>query len=276
MKNIHPSAIIHPGAELEDDVEVGAYSIVGPTVKIGAATRIMPHVFLDGRTTIGSHCTIFPFASIGTQTQDLKFKGGTTFVEIGDHTTLREYVTVNSGTNEGDVTRVGSRCHIMAYSHIAHQCTIGNDVIMSNAGTLAGHVTVEDFTIIGGLCGIHQFVRMGRMCIIGGCSKTTQDIPPYMMADGNPARIHGLNSVGLQRRNVPEKAQRALKEAYKILYRQQLVTHKALDKIRAEITSCPEVEYLVTFIEASPRGIARERLANQEQEALKIQTVGKT
>lgn len=257
MTTIHPTAIVNTGAEIDEDVEIGAYSIVGEHVKIGRATRIMPHVFLDGWTTIGEGCTIFPFASIGSQTQDLKYKGAVTFVEIGDKTTLREYVTVNAGTNEGDVTRVGARCHIMAYSHVAHQCIVGNGVIISNAGTLAGHVIVEDNAVIGGLCGIHQFVRIGRLCIIGGCSKTTQDIPPFMMADGNPAIIHGLNTIGLQRHGLPEAIRHTLKEAYRILYRENLTTRIAIEKMKLELTACPELDHLIAFVSSSERGITR-------------------
>jgi len=257
MTDIHPTAIVDAGAELDEDVKIGPYSIIGAHVKIGHGTKIMGHVYLDGWTTIGAGCTIFPFASIGTQTQDLKFKGAVTFVEIGDNTTLREYVTVNSGTNEGDVTRVGARCHILAYNHIAHQCLIGNDVIMSNACQLAGHIIVEDCVIFGGMCGVHQFVRIGRMCFIGGCSKATQDIPPFMMADGNPLIIHGLNIVGLQRHNVPDETRRILKEAYRIIYRQNLTAQQALETIKKELPVCPELEHLTAFIASSKRGIAR-------------------
>jgi len=257
MIDIHPTAIVDAGAELDEGVKIGPYSIIGAHVKIGKGAKIMGHVYLDGWTTIGPDCTIFPFASIGTQTQDLKYKGAVTFVEIGEHTTLREYVTVNSGTNEGDVTRVGARCHIMAYSHVAHQCLVGNNVIISNAGTLAGHVIVEDYAVIGGLCGIHQFVRIGRMCIIGGCSKATQDIPPYMIADGNPATIHGLNMVGIQRHNVPEEARRILKDAHRIIFRQNLTVNQALETIKKELPSCPELEHLTSFIASSERGITR-------------------
>lgn len=253
---IHTTAIIAPGAQLGVDVEIGAYSVVGPHVKIGDRTCVMPHVFLDGRTTIGSGCVIFPFASIGTQTQDLKFKGDITYVEIGDQTTLREYVTVNAGTNEGDVTRVGFRCHIMAYTHVAHQCLIGNDVIISNATHLAGHVIVEDAAGIGGLCGINQFIRIGTMSFVGAYSKVTQDISPYMLADGNPATARGINIIGLQRRSVPEETRKLLKNAYKILYRQNLTTKQALEQIQA-MPACPERDRLVTFVAASKRGIAR-------------------
>ncbi|MCX6993276.1 MAG: acyl-ACP--UDP-N-acetylglucosamine O-acyltransferase [Kiritimatiellaeota bacterium] len=257
MPTIHPTAIVDPGAELDEGVEIGAYSIVGAHVKIGRATRIMPHVFLDGWTTIGEGCTVFPFASIGTQTQDLKYKGAVTFVEIGDHTTLREYVTVNSGTNEGDVTRVGSGCHICAYCHVAHQCLVGNNVIMSNATNLAGHVIVEDDAVFGGMGGVHQFVRIGKLCMVGACAKATQDIPPFMMADGNPATIHGLNTIGLQRHNVTESVRRTLKEACRILYRENLTTRAALEKMKTELTLCPELNHLIAFVSESERGIAR-------------------
>ena len=257
MIDIHPTAIVDAGAELDEGVKIGPYSIIGAHVKIGKGAKIMGHVYLDGWTTIGPDCTIFPFASIGTQTQDLKYKGAVTFVEIGEHTTLREYVTVNSGTNEGDVTRVGARCHIMTSAHIAHQCIVGNDVIISNLGTLAGHVIVEDFAIIGGMGGVHQFVRLGRMCFLGACSKATQDIPPYMIADGNPATIHGLNTEGLRRRKVPEESQNILKKAQRIIFRQNLTVHQALEMIKKELSSCPELEHLAAFIASSERGITR-------------------
>lgn len=257
MTEIHPTAIIVPGAELDENVKIGPYSIIGEHVKISEGTKIMGHVYLDGWTTIGPQCTIFPFASIGTQTQDLKYKGGVTFVEIGERTTLREYVTVNSGTNEGDVTRVGARCHILAYNHIGHQCLIGNDVIMSNACQIAGHVIVEDGAGLAGMVGVHQFVRIGRMCYVGGCSKATQDIPPFMLADGNPVTIHGLNIVGLQRHNVPEESQNILKKAHRIIFRQNLTVPQALEKIKNELPSCPELEHLTAFIASSTRGIAR-------------------
>jgi UDP-N-acetylglucosamine acyltransferase len=257
MTDIHPTVIIDAGAELDENVQIGPYSIIGKHVKIGHGAKIMGHVYLDGWTTIGPDCTIFPFASIGTQTQDLKYKGGVTFVEIGERTTLREYVTVNSGTNEGDVTRVGARCHILAYNHIGHQCLIGNDVIMSNACQIAGHVIIEDGAGLGGMVGVHQFVRIGRMCYLGGCSKATQDIPPFMLADGAPATIHGLNSTGMQRHNVPEESQNILKKAHRIIFRQNLTVNQALETIKKELPSCPELEHLTSFITSSKRGITR-------------------
>ncbi|MFH0881077.1 MAG: acyl-ACP--UDP-N-acetylglucosamine O-acyltransferase [Lentisphaerota bacterium] len=257
MTDIHSTAIVDPGAELGDSVVVGPYCIVGPHVKLGEGTRLMSHVCVDGWTTMGRECTVFPFAHIGGQTQDLKFKGGAPRLEVGDRTTLRECVTLNTATNDGDVTRVGSGCHIMAYAHVAHDCVVGNHVIMANGVALAGHVTVEDDAIIGGLSGAHQFVRIGRMSIMGGCTKAVKDVPPFMMADGNPLEIHSPNTVGLERHGISEEVQRQLKEAYKMLYRQKLSTRQALEKIEAELAMSPEMLYLVNFIKGSERGITK-------------------
>lgn len=257
MAKIHPTAVVEAGAQLDADVEVGAYCVVGPHVRIAGNTRLMPHAVVDGWTTVGKSCILFPFASVGSQTQDLKFKGGAPRVEIGDRTTLRECVTVNAATNDGDVTRIGSDCYIMAYAHVAHDCTIGNGVILANSVAPAGHVTIEDQAIIGGLCGIHQFVRIGRLSIIGGCSKVTQDVPPFMMADGHPLEVHGINSVGLKRKGIAESVQSLLKRAYRILYREDLATRRALERIEAEIEQVPEIQHLVAFVRASERGITR-------------------
>ena len=257
MTNVHPTAVVHPGAELAEGVEIGPYSIVGPHARIGAGTRLVAHVFVDGWTAIGAQCIIFPFASVGTQTQDLKYKGGQPRVEIGDRTTLREFVTVNAATNDGDLTRVGNDCHIMAYAHVAHDCVVGNGVIMANSANLAGHVIVEDMVGIGGLCGVHQFVRLGRLSYIGGCSKVTQDIPPFMIADGSPLSIHTINSVGLKRRGVTDDAQGLLKKCYRILYRENLSVSQAVEKIEKEVQQVPEVQYLVSFIKNSTRGITK-------------------
>jgi UDP-N-acetylglucosamine acyltransferase len=217
----------------------------------------MAHVVVDGRTRIGAGCTLFPFACIGTQTQDLKFKGAKTAVEIGEGTTLREYVTVNAGTNEGEVTRVGAGCHIMAYCHVAHACSVGNRVIMANCATLAGEVTVEDEAILGGLTGVHQFCRVGRLCMVGGLSKITQDCAPFMIVDGNPAAVRALNVVGLKRHAVPDAAVEALKKAHRWLYRADLSTSQALERVRADVEPCPEVDALLRFIESSDRGIVK-------------------
>ncbi len=257
MSKIHPTAVVAPESDLAHDVEIGAYSIIGAGVKIGDGTRVMTHACIDGDTTLGAGCTVFPFASLGTQSQDLKYRGGHTRVEIGDRTTIREYVTINSATNEGDVTRVGSGCHIMAYAHVAHDCRVGDGVIIANCGTLAGHVTLEDQVIVGGLCGVHQFVRIGRLSIIGGCSKVTQDIPPFMMADGHPLAVHGINLVGLKRRDIAPDRIHVLKQAYRILYREGLSTSRALEKLESELEKSDEIDHIIKFIKTTSRGIVK-------------------
>ena len=259
MSLIHPTAVIDSHAQIETDVQVGPYCVVGHDVSIASGTKLMSHVVLDGWTSIGKQCTIFPFASVGTQTQDLKYRGAKTHVKIGERTTIREYVTVNSGTTEEESTTVGNGCHIMAYSHIAHGCIVGNEVIMANCATLAGHIIVQDQAIIGGLSAVHQFTRIGRLCMIGGCTRVSQDCPPFTMVVGNPGLARGLNRVGMKRRNMSADAMRTMKEAYRILYRQALPTRRAVETIRTQLTMCPELEMLLTFIEGSKRGIVRAR-----------------
>lgn len=257
MTRIHPSAVVQEGAELGVDVEVGAYAVIGSHVRIGDRSKIMPQVFLDGHTALGPECTVFPFASVGSQTQDLKYRGGTTYVEIGARTTVREYVTINSGTADGEVTKVGDGCLIMAYCHVAHGSKVGNRVIMANGASLSGDVLVEDDVTIGGMTGVHQFTRLGRFAMIGGMSRITQDVPPYMLVEGNPAAVHGINSVKLQRMNVPAEMQSLVKKVFRIIYRDGLSTRQALEKIRAEVPMTPEVESIVKFIESSERGILK-------------------
>lgn len=257
MTKIHPSAIVHEGAQLGVDVEVGPYTVIGPDVKIGDRSTIMSQVFLDGHTTLGPECVVFPFASIGSKTQDLKYKGGITYVEIGSRTTLREYVTVNSGTADGEATKVGSDTLIMAYCHVAHGCKVGDRVIMANQASLAGDVLVEDDAILGGMTGVHQFCRIGGYAMVGGMVKVTQDVPPFMLVDGMPAAVFGINSVKLQRLNVAAETQSLLKKAYKILYRDGLSTRQALEKMKAEMAMVPELERLIKFIETSQRGIIK-------------------
>lgn len=257
MTDIHSTAVISEGAQLGVDVSVGAYSVIGPHVRIGDGTSIGPHVVLDGHTSIGTECTIFPFACLGTRSQDLKFKGDTTYVEIGDKTTLREYVTVNSGTSEGEVTRVGQNCFLMAYCHVAHACKVGDGVIMANCATLAGEVTVEAGAVLGGLSAVHQFCRIGAMTMVGGCTKIVKDCPPFMMVDGNPAAVRGLNVIGLKRRDVPGDTIRALKESYRLIYRSTLTTAQAVEKIAAEYDEHDKVQQLLDFIGSSKRGITK-------------------
>lgn len=254
---IHPTAIVDSSASLGEGVSVGPYSVIGPHVEIGAHTRVMAHAYLDGHMRLGSNCTIFPFASLGTQTQDLKYRGGTAYVEIGDRTVIREYVTVNSGTEEGEVTRVGNECLLMAYSHVAHGCTVGNEVILANCGTLAGHVVMEDHSILGGLSAVHQFVRIGRLSIIGGCSKITQDCPPFMTIDGHPAKVRGVNRVGLQRHGFNEDSMKCLKAAYRILYREGKSVTQAVENLREELGTDAEIGELIEFISHSERGIIK-------------------
>lgn len=257
MNSLHPTAVIHPKAGVGADCVIGPYCIIGENVTLGARCHLHSHVVIDGHTSLGDENEIFPFASIGLKTQDLKWKGGITRTQIGGHNTFREYVTIHSATSDGEVTTVGSHNHILAYSHIAHNVTLGNHIIMSNVATLAGHITVEDHAIIGGLAAVHQFCRIGKMAIIGGCSKVTQDIPPYMVADGNPAEVRMTNKVGLERNNISKEAQSALKQAYKILFREGLSTPNALTKIEADLPALPEIQHLVKFIRESERGISK-------------------
>lgn len=257
MASIHPTAIVDPKAEIGANVEIGPYSIVGPQVCIGRGTRLISHVNVDGNTAIGERCTVYPFASLGTKTQDLKYKGGNPGVVIGDNTTIREYVTVNAATYDGDYTRIGNRCFIMAYAHVAHDCDVRDEVIMANCATLAGHIVVEEQAIIGGLTAVHQFVRLGHLSIMGGCSKVIKDVPPYMMADGHPLEVKGLNSVGLKRHNVPPEHRKILKQVYRILYRQELTTAQADERIKKEVEPIDEVEDILAFIEKTDRGITK-------------------
>jgi UDP-N-acetylglucosamine acyltransferase len=254
---IHPTAVVHPKAQIGPDCEIGPYCVVGEHVVIGARCRLHSHVVIDGHTRLGEGNRIFPFASIGLQTQDLKWKGGLTHTEIGDHNTFREYVTVHSATGEGEATVVGSNNHILAYSHVAHNVVLGDHVIMSNVATLAGHVVVEDYAVVGGLAAIHQFCRIGKMSIVGGCSKVVQDVPPYMLADGNPAETRTVNKVGMERNGVSEEAQSALRQAFKILFRERLTIPNALARIEQDLSPLPEVQHLVSFVRRSERGISK-------------------
>ena len=253
---IHPSAIIHPNAKIGAGCEIGPFCVIGEHVTLGDKCKLHSHIVVDGHTTLGRENEIFPFASIGLKTQDLKWKGGVTRTEIGDHNTFREYVTIHSATSDGNATRVGSHNHILAYSHIAHDCVIGSHIIMSNCATLAGHVTVEDHAVIS-ISAIHQFCRIGKFAMIGGCSKVVQDVPPFMIADGNPAETRTINKVGMERHGISDEAQNALKQAYKILFREGLSIPNALIKIESELPKLPEVLHLVQFVRASERGISK-------------------
>ena len=255
--SIHPTAIIHPGAKIGANCLIGPYCVIGEQVELGANCVLHSHVVIDGHTRLGSGNNIYPFASIGLKTQDLKWKGGVTRTEIGDNNCFREYVTIHSATNDGDATVVGSRNNILAYCHVAHDCQLGNDIIMSNVATLAGHVTVGDRAVIGGLAAIHQFCRIGKFSMIGGCSKVVQDIPPFMIGDGNPAETRTINKVGMERHGISEEAAAAMKSAYKILFREGLNIPNACTKIEAELPQVPEIKHLVEFVRSSERGISK-------------------
>ncbi len=254
---IHPTAIIDPACDIASDAHIGPYCVIGPGVTIGPGTMLQHHVTVMGPSQIGSRNVFFAYASIGQKTQDLKYTGEPTHLEIGDDNTFREFCTVNRGTLPGTKTIIGNGGNFLAYSHIAHDCTVGDKVIFSNNGTLAGHVEVGDHAVIGGLTAIHQFCRIGRHAITGGCSKIVQDVPPFFIADGNPAEIRGINQVGLERAEFSAETIRALREAYRILYRGKLNVKESVSLIRVEFSSIPEIAELCAFIESSQRGIIR-------------------
>ena len=255
---IHPTAIVSPEARLADDVEVGPYTIIASDVNIGKGTVIGPHTMIDEHTDIGENCRIFQFCSIGAPPQDLKYDGEPTRVIIGNHNTIREFVTIHrSTTADIGVTIIGDHNLIMAYCHIAHNCKLGSHIIMSNVATLAGHIHVEDFAIISGLTGVHQFTKIGAHAFIGGASGVTKDVPPYTLANGNHARLFGLNIIGLQRRNFPEKNIKALRDAYRIIFRSDLLLDVALEKASKELEDLPEVRHFIQFIKESQRGVCR-------------------
>jgi UDP-N-acetylglucosamine acyltransferase len=261
---VHPTAIVHPSAKLGADCVVGPYCVLGEHVELGDGCKLHSHVVIDGHTRLGKGNEVFPFASLGLKTQDLKWKGGVTRVEIGDHNTFREGVTIHSATDDGGVTRVGSHNNLLAYTHIAHDCVVGNHVIMSNVASLAGHVLLEDHVIIGGLTAVHQFCRVGKFAMIGGCARVPQDIPPFMLAEGSPAYARTINKVGLERHGVSEAAQAALRQAYKLIFREGLTLTNALSRVETELPPLPEVQHLVNFIRGSQRGIARSRTRSGE------------
>lgn len=255
---LHPTAVVAPGAQIGQDCVIGPYCVIGPHAVLGDGCHLHSHVVVDGHTRIGPGGEIFPFACIGGRTQDLKFRGGDAFVEIGARTTLREYVTVHSATEAGGRTTVGDDCHILAYCHIAHNCVVGSRIIMSNSTHLAGHVTVEDGAVFGGMGGVHQFVRIGSLAMLGATGKAVQDIAPFCLADGNPAEPVTINRVGLQRNGRGEDAIQAVDQAYRILFRSNLLLEAAVARLQAELSQVPDVRHLIDFCLAkSARGLAR-------------------
>src|SRR6266702_4560882 len=254
---IHPTAIVDPGAEIGAGTIVGPYCVIGANVVIGANCWLQHHVTLQGPMHAGAQNKFYAYCSIGQQTQDLKYAGEPTYLEIGDENTFREFVTVNRSTTGEGKTRIGSGGNFLAYSHIGHDCSVGNGVVFSNNGTLAGHVEVGDHAVMGGLTAVHQFCRIGRFAITGGCSKIVQDVPPFMIADGNPAEIRGVNLVGLERACYATESVKAIKEAFRLIYRSKLNTRQAIEAVRNQIEPREEITHLIEFIEKSERGIIR-------------------
>ena len=256
--NIHPLAAVMPGAVIGEGCEIGPFAYVGPQVKLGPGCRLHPHAMVDGRTTLGSTCEIFPFASIGGKTQDLKWQEGyTAFVEIGDRCTFREYVTVHASTSDGGKTVIGSDCSLLAYCHIAHDCNLGDRVVMSNLTQLAGHVEVGNHVTFGGMVAVIQFVRIGSWCMVGATSKVVQDLAPFMLNDGSPCEPRMPNKIGLERHGFTPETVRALFDIHKLYYRSNLRAEEAVAKIRAEYPELPEAEQFIAFTLASKKGVAR-------------------
>jgi len=252
--SIHPTAVIHPGATLHPSVKVGPYTVIGEKVTVGPETEIGAHVVIDGHTEIGARNQIFPGAVIGIEPQDLKYDGSVSLVKIGDNNRIREYVTINRATRAGEATVVGDNNLLMAYVHVAHNCVIGNQVIIANAVALAGHVEIESNAVIGGVLGIHQFVHIGRFAMLGGMSRIDRDVPPYMVVEGNPCRVRGLNAVGLKRAGITEadggRVYRELKEAFRTLYRSDASLQTAIAEL-SQVADNEHVQHLQQFLEAS-------------------------
>ncbi|MCC6484000.1 MAG: acyl-ACP--UDP-N-acetylglucosamine O-acyltransferase [Armatimonadetes bacterium] len=258
---IHPTAEVSPTAEIGVNVEIGPYSIIGPDVVIGDGTVIESQVVIQRWTTIGQQCKIKSHVILGGEPQDVKFKGERSFLQIGDNNNLREFVTIHRATGEDEYTRIGHDNVLMAYCHIGHNCTIGNEVTMANTVGISGHVAVEDRVVFGGMVGVHQFVRIGRLAFIGGLSKVVQDVPPYMAADGHPARVYDVNRVGLRRAGIPAEVRDNLKLAHRLLYRTpSLNVSQALEAIIEEVEPSPEVDYLVEYIQNIKLGFGGRQL----------------
>jgi len=255
MPAVHRSAVIHKKAKIGRGCEIGPYCVIGEHVALGEKCKLHSHVIIEGHTKIGKGNEIFPFCTIGLKSQDLKWNGGITRTEIGDNNVIREYNNINSATGDGEVTRIGSNNHILCFNHIGHNCVLGDHIIMAEAA-VAGHVLIEDYARIS-TCAIHQFCRIGKMSMIGGCSKIVQDVPPFFLADGNPSEIRTINKFALERGGVSDESQAALRAAYKIIYREGLTIPNALAKIEKKLPQTPEILHLVKFIRESERGIGK-------------------
>ena len=255
---IHPSAIIDPKAEIDTDVKIGPYSVIADNVSIGSGTVIGPHVTVAPYVSIEPDCHIFQFASVGAPPQAVKFKGEKTYVKIGRETVVREFVTINRGTAFGTgITEIGEKNLLMAYCHVAHDCQTGREVILANNATLAGHIVIGDYVTVGGLVAIHQFVRIGEYAYVGGKTAVPKDIPPYVIASGDRAKLYGLNRIGLKRHGFSESAVTALKKVYRIFFRYGITINEAIERAQAEVDHLPEVVNFINFIKSSQRGITR-------------------
>ena len=255
---IHPTAIVDSKAEIDINVDIGPYSVIANNVSVGSGTVIGPHVIVDPYVSIGSDCHIFQYASVGAEPQAVKFKGEKTYVKIGRGTVVREFATINRGTEFGSgVTAIGEENLLMAYCHVAHDCETGRKVILANNATLAGHIVIGDYVTVGGLVAIHQFVRIGEYAYVGGKSGVPKDIPPYVIAAGDRAKLYGLNRVGLKRHGFPETTVNALKKVYRIFFRIGITLNEAIERAQAEVDHLPEVINFIKFIKSSQRGITR-------------------
>jgi UDP-N-acetylglucosamine acyltransferase len=257
LTKIHPAAVVSPKAELGENVQVGPYAIIGEHVAIGDDSIIHPHAVIDGFTTIAERCEVFPGAAVGLRCQDLKYAGEKTYVKVGARTVIRECVTVNSSTGEGSATIIGEECYLMAYSHVGHNCRLGNRVIMANLASLAGHIHIEDKAVLGGLVGIHQFVHVGTLSMVGGLSKVIQDVPPYALSDGVPCSVKDINAVGLRRHGFSPETRNTIRRAFKILFKSGLATSHGVEIVKSDIPQIPEIVRLLEFIAKSERGIGR-------------------
>jgi UDP-N-acetylglucosamine acyltransferase len=254
LPRIHPSAYVHPRAEVADDIVVGPFCVIEENVKIKSGCVLDGHVTIRGGVRIGTGNRIGEGAVLGGDPQDRKYGGEPTFLEVGDNNVIREYVTIHRATGEGKYTRVGNDCYIMAYCHLGHNVTLGNTITMANSVGLSGHVTVEDLVTIGGMTGVHQFARIGKIAMVGGFSKITRDVPPFMLVDGTDERVHDINAVGLRRMGITPESRLALHKACKLLYKSQLNLTTAMETVRREVIVTPEVEYLLAFEERRFRG----------------------
>lgn len=257
-QEIHPNAVVHPDAKIGVDCKIGPFCTIAASAVIGDRTTLQSHVVVDENTSIGSDCKIFPFATIGTQSQDLKWKpGNVTYTEIGNHTIIREYVTIHSGTDDGTKTVVGDNCALLALSHVGHNCIVGNHVVLSHSATLGGHVIVDDHVNLGGLCAVHQFCRIGRNAMIAGMARLVQDVLPFTIAEGAPAKMKVVNTIGMDRQGFSKAEISVAKNCYKILFMRDLKLEDAIKQIAEEFPNSEVAKTLLSFIAVSERNLAR-------------------